>query len=149
MSNLAKENLDFVEVTGEALNMAQKIANSIMAEEQKIASLAPKVAESMVRGGVVRKDLADQARTKISTHEGALEVIQNLTSYCSELQKKQARADAASGEGKAAADNSSTRVDQRDPTSRGGFVGQREGLGQYKTASQQLFEANGIADAIA
>lgn len=73
--------LDYIETTGEALAVSEKLAQAEIARQEKVASIVPQAIDKLVEAKLVTVDEKQAAADMLSTHEGALNVIENLADY--------------------------------------------------------------------
>ncbi len=127
----------YVDTTGKVFKQAEALVNQLAVEEAKVAEVAPKVATLLANQGLIRKGEHELATKKLASHEGALEVVQNLLGELGSQKRAYEQKIAAAGNG--------SPVDPRTVSQpqvslgtvdvmRGGVLGQRVGLGQKKAA---------------
>jgi hypothetical protein len=127
----------YVESTGKVLKQAEELAGQLVREEKKIAEVAPKVASLLVGQGLIRKGENEMATKKLASHEGALEVVQNLIAELGQTKRAYEQKIASSGSGHPV-DPRSVELTATQKASvnvmGGGVIGQRAGSGQKKAA---------------
>jgi hypothetical protein len=77
-SKLNAQVLDFIGTAGEALAASRKMAEVEVARQEKIASVVPPQVELLLKSKLIGAEEKQAAVKKLSSHEGALEVIGNL-----------------------------------------------------------------------
>jgi hypothetical protein len=132
-----QEIVRYVESTGKVLKQAEQLTEQLAREEAKIAESAPKVATLLATNGLIRKTEHEIAAKKLASHEGALEVVQNLINELGQTKRAHQQEKAAAGSGSSV----DPRSVQQSPADRamvnvmgGGVIGQHAGLGQKKAA---------------
>lgn len=145
--------LDFADVTGQALDAAQKMASEVIAQEEKVATLVPPRVDALFTQGLIPEDEKQAANDKLSTHEGALEVVGNLLKIAEEQKQNYEQKLAAAGNGRSVANgelagNGSPRVTKQADAganySDGGYVGRRRGAGERAESDQVIIDQLGL-----
>ncbi len=147
--NVNQDIVRYVDATGKVLKQAEMLIDQIAREETKIAEAAPKVASLMANSGLIRKTEHELATKKLASHEGALEVVQNLLNNLGETKRAYEQKIASAGGGYGV-DPKSVNAFSTNPAKvdimRGGVLGQGAGFGQKKAADhafeQALFGTN-------
>lgn len=137
MADVNQEVVRYVDATGKVLKQAEQLVDQLAREETKIAAAAPKVATLLAEGGLIRKTEHELATKKLASHEGALEVVQNLLNELGQTKRSFEQKIAAAGNGQAIDPRTVTQTPAQmatfDPM-RGGVCGGRVGLGQKRAA---------------
>ncbi len=100
MKTLDEQVLDFVGLTGQALEASQKLAAAKVAEHSKIASIVPKQVSQLVDANLIAGEKRAEAVEKLSSHEGALSVIGKLVEVIQKQASDYAKQIAVLGAGK-------------------------------------------------
>jgi hypothetical protein len=129
----------YVDATGKVLKQAEQLVDQLAREEQKIAADAPKVASLLASNGLIRKTEHDVATKKLASHEGALEVVQNLIAELGQTKRAYEQKIASAGNGHIVDPRSLEMSSPTFNSMSGGVVGQRRGLGQ-KSAADHAYE---------
>lgn len=141
------ESLDYVEKSGQSLHQAELLANQLVAEGEKIASVTPGLVQRMVAAGLIDSSEKSAAADKLASHVGATELIQNLLDIRDSEHREFNRKLAAAGSGSAVAPTakvaSVTKDASANPTS-GGYVGRHRGAGEYSEADMAMASSLGI-----
>ena len=125
----------YVDTTGKVLKQAEALVNQLAAEEVKIAEAAPKVATLLASQGLITKAEHEVATKKLASHEGALEVVQNLLAELGGQKRAYEQKIAAAGNGSPVDPRSVSQAQLGTvDVMRGGVLGQRAGLGEKKAA---------------
>ena len=140
----AKEALDFVEKSGTALSAAQDMAEKAAAIQEKVAGMAPKVVDSLIAAKLLPSEDKQAAVEKISSHVGAVEVINNLLEAFSETKQAYEQKIAAAGPGRPVSPTKVASASTESTVKSGGFVGRRHGAGELTGADIAMAEAFGI-----
>lgn len=91
---ILEDVLVFVEKSGQALHASRELAEAIVTEQEKVASLLPVDADAMAGiklldgSNLIETSEKQAAITKLSTHQGSLEVLNNVLEIFGEQQKK-------------------------------------------------------------
>lgn len=136
------KTLSFVEASGTALTQAQKFAEAVNQEKQAANQLAGSAVDALVHHRLIQDHERDDAFRKLASHDGAIEIIQNLVSYLGEQKEavaKKLALNQGGGVEKAASDNSS----QSEPVNL--VVGSRPGLGEKRASDDPLRRLAGLS----
>jgi len=120
---LNSQVLDFVEVTGEALETSRKLAEATLANRQKIAAAVPPQVDALCKSKLIAAEEKEAALTKLSLHEGALEVIGNLVRHIQKQAADHVKALSAQGQGVPGGSQKQASV----PSTESNYVGRRHG----------------------
>lgn len=71
------EMLDYLETSGQITAAAVKMAEAVEAERQRVAPLVQTVSQGLEQAGLIQAMEKTAAVQKLSSHEGALEVLAN------------------------------------------------------------------------
>ncbi len=144
MADVNQEIVHYVDATDKVLKQAEQLVAQLAREEAKVAAAAPKVAALLASEGLIKKTEHDLATKKLASHEGALEVVQNLLVELGQTKRSYEQKQAAAGNGQAV----DPRVAMQSPAqmatfdvSRGGICGARPGIGQKRAADYAYEQA--------
>lgn len=137
-NNVNASVLQYMELSGQALQEAQTLADKIAVDEAKVAEHAPKLASALLEQQLVRQDELGLLTRKLSSTVGALEVAKHLLTKLAEVRAEYAKLSDVSGHGLGkAAETGGSR--NRQPTNSSCFVGLPLASGE-KRASDLIYE---------
>jgi len=155
-SNTNLTGLDYVEKSGSALLAAQTLAQGVVAEQEKIASVVESRVDFLQESNLIKMEEKDAAAEQLSQHSGALDMVGSLIQI--NMEQKQAAdkriaeltrklAAAGLGEGDAYGQKAASAGNGRssDNLEDGGYVGQRAGSQEVRASDMPLMKAAGLA----
>jgi hypothetical protein len=134
-SKLNTQVLDFVQTAGEALAASRKMAEAEVARQQKIASVVPPQVELLMKSKLIGADEKQAAVNKLSSHEGALEVIGNLVRVLQKQANEHAKTASVQGSGAPTGPQKQGSLSSVESN----YVGRRYGS-DFKPESDRRFE---------
>lgn len=139
------DTLAFVQKAGEALHASRQLAESVAVEQEKVANIVPRSADSMVNfrlldgKRLINPSEKQAAMRKLATHQGAVELVHSLLSICSEQIKQAEQRIALLQQGKPVADGPQKQAAARNPV-----VGARHGDSDQPESWQKMAAALGV-----
>jgi hypothetical protein len=140
--------LGFVEKAGRALHASRQLAESIASEQEKVASLLPVDADAMAGiklldgSSLIDSNEKQAAVTKLSSHQGALEVLHNVLEIFSEQQKVANQTIKMLQQGKGEKEGQQKQASSNSSASP--FVGARHGDGDQPESWTKFASALGV-----
>jgi hypothetical protein len=145
----ALKTLDYVEASGTALHAAQLLAEKTAATQAAVAREIPSRVAHLLKAGHIVEGEKTAAANLLSTHEGSLDMVNNLLVMLDEQKQAYEQKLAAAGNGHSvkAASTNGDRRNNGDATldySMGGFVGRRQGMGEKSAADMAMIRSLGL-----
>ena len=130
--------LEYIESSGAALEAARKMAEASLARHEKVAALIPPQVSLLLQSKLVLPEEKQAAAEKLSSHDGALEVVGNLVRYVQKQAADHAKELAAKGPGVAMPATKAASVSSTESN----YVGRRHGYDDkpesWKVLEQRL-----------
>ncbi len=147
---IMEDVLGFVEKAGRALHASRQLAESIASEQEKVAHMLPVNADAMTGiklldgSNLIEANEKSAAVTKLSTHQGALEVLHSVLKIFGEQQKlaNQKFAMLQQGKGEGGQQKQASANSTNSPS--GLFVGARHGNGDQPESWRKFAAAMGV-----
>lgn len=139
------KTLSFIQASGTALTQAQKLAEVVNTEKQAAAQLAGSVVEALVQNRLIQDHERDNAFRKLASHDGSIEVLQNLLGYLGQQKVAMAKRDGlnqGSGVDKTASADGTSPDDVRTNI----VVGSKAGLGEKRASDNPFRRLAGLPE---
>lgn len=140
--NTTVKAVDSIGAAGEALKMAEDLANSIAADHKKVASMSPALVDQLVGAGLLDDSERTVAFSKLADHAGALQVLGNVIKFAQKQKTAYEQRLAAAGPG--VADTSKSTKTASTSGSGRGAIDSVQGLGSRSKADEVFLSRLGL-----